>query len=84
MALTKCKECSNKVSNKADICPHCGVKLNQGKNIVTQLFSALLTLATLIVIAVFWIGFTASSLEQPKRSKDELIAELNEIGRAHV
>ncbi|MEH6353855.1 hypothetical protein [Pseudomonas sp. 3JA] len=26
MAITKCKECHKEVSNKAEVCPHCGVK----------------------------------------------------------
>lgn len=29
MALVKCKECGNKVSNKAGKCPHCGVKITK-------------------------------------------------------
>lgn len=31
MALVKCEECKNEVSNKADKCPNCGVKIKQGK-----------------------------------------------------
>lgn len=27
MAIIKCPECGNNVSNKAEICPHCGIKL---------------------------------------------------------
>ena len=26
MALTKCKECKKEVSDKAEYCPHCGIK----------------------------------------------------------
>lgn len=26
MAMTKCKECGKEVSNKAKVCPHCGIK----------------------------------------------------------
>lgn len=29
MALIKCSECGNKISDKALICPHCGIELNQ-------------------------------------------------------
>lgn len=29
MAMTKCKECGNEVSTKADSCPHCGAKLKR-------------------------------------------------------
>ena len=29
MALIKCLECGNEVSDKAPICPHCGIKINK-------------------------------------------------------
>ena len=29
MALIKCLECGNEVSDKAPICPHCGVEINK-------------------------------------------------------
>lgn len=35
MALINCPECSNNVSDKAEVCPHCGVKL-QAKNTPLQ------------------------------------------------
>ena len=28
MALTQCPECHKEISDKADMCPHCGFKLN--------------------------------------------------------
>ena len=32
MALIKCPECGNKISDKAEICPKCGYELNSNSN----------------------------------------------------
>ena len=29
MALIKCEECGKKISNKAKVCPHCGVEIDE-------------------------------------------------------
>ena len=34
MGMIKCKECSAKISSKAESCPHCGVKVKKGISIV--------------------------------------------------
>ncbi len=34
MALINCPECNNNVSDKAEICPHCGIKLHQHNKFV--------------------------------------------------
>jgi len=54
MALTKCKECGNQISNKAKICPSCGYKK---KNISVELFKlgCALTLVVPIIIVVIII-----------------------------
>ena len=32
MALIKCPECQNSISDKAEKCPHCGLKLDRDQN----------------------------------------------------
>ena len=32
MAIVKCRECGEEVSNKAEKCPHCGVKTPHSTN----------------------------------------------------
>ena len=34
MALIRCKECGKEISDKADMCPRCGYKINSKKEIV--------------------------------------------------
>lgn len=36
MALIKCPECGQDVSDKAEICPHCGIKIAGNVNVVPQ------------------------------------------------
>ena len=39
MALIKCSECGKEISNKANICPNCGISLKTGglnKNKIIQ------------------------------------------------
>ena len=32
MALILCKECNREISDKAEICPHCGCPVKESKN----------------------------------------------------
>lgn len=54
MALIKCKECGEKVSNKADICPKCGapfklrVKGPSGCMMILIIFVAIIALITFV------------------------------------
>jgi len=48
MAIKKCKECGNDVSEQAKTCPHCGVSAPAGKKHVGCLGSSLVILAALI------------------------------------
>ena len=36
MALTNCPECNNNVSDKAEVCPHCGIKLHHHNKFVNS------------------------------------------------
>jgi len=57
MALTQCKECGNKVSKKAEACPHCGAPVKP-----TRYGSGILFLLVLgIVIVVLVAGLTPDS-----------------------
>ena len=50
MAMTTCKECKKEISNKAEVCPHCGYRLRDGKGI--RIFRALL----LMFIGIVMLG----------------------------
>ena len=58
MAMIPCRECGKQISDTADICPHCGAKVNQ----ITVKSSAsskhLIIYATLIILGafVFFVG----------------------------
>ncbi len=58
MAMITCRECGKQISDTADICPHCGAKVNQ----ITVKSSAsskhLIIYATLIILGafVFFVG----------------------------
>lgn len=49
MAMIKCKECGNEISNKAEKCPHCGVKRQKQYGCLSSLL--------IIVLGVVFIGF---------------------------
>lgn len=53
MALVKCKECSNQVSNKAKTCPQCGAPIPKGYGVGT-----LLVLVVMIFIVFVYLGET--------------------------
>ena len=70
MALTKCKECGEEISKKAEKCPKCGAPQKKGTSIVTWLVT---------ILVIFWaVGYfsgnsgtstssTASSGPSPKK-----------------
>ena len=49
MALTKCKECGNDVSQKATQCPKCGSPVKKKTSIITWIFA--------IFLGLWFIGF---------------------------
>ena len=61
MALIKCKECSNEVSDSAKKCPHCGAKLKMG--FIAKFF--------LFLLMMFFVGSFLAGLSQQRKS-DEL------------
>ena len=61
MALIKCDECNNKVSNKAVSCPHCGIILDSKKHQETKQSSeskkegaAVKTIAFILTVILFF------------------------------
>lgn len=59
MALIKCSECGKEISNKANICPNCGISLKTGglnKNKIIKIFSDIFI--TLLLLLFLW--FTLS------------------------
>lgn len=51
MELIKCKECGKTLSNKAEICPNCGVRVKK-KGIVSKTFRFFEVISVLIVIGL--------------------------------
>ncbi|OHB52348.1 MAG: hypothetical protein A2Y12_19480 [Planctomycetes bacterium GWF2_42_9] len=57
MAMTKCKECGNDVSNKARTCPNCGVKLKRSS--MLKLFGYIIL--ALIILPIIAATFSSKS-----------------------
>ena len=51
MALKKCQECDNMVSNQAKTCPHCGARVKKSRWGIVILF-ALLVVACVIILTI--------------------------------
>lgn len=81
--LKICKDCGAEVSKKADACPSCGAKLNQGRRLFSEFFSYILTLIILGVIALTYIGLlTGESQKTETDLKKELTEKCNEALRS--
>ncbi len=65
MGMTKCKECGNEISTKADACPKCGAKIKR-----TSLVANLVA----IFVAIGVVGAILASYENSKR-QDEAAAK---------
>jgi len=50
MAMTKCKECGNDVSDKAESCPNCGVKVPKKAGLLIKLGGGFVAFVFLIAI----------------------------------
>lgn len=50
MAMTKCKECGNDVSDKAEACPNCGVKVPKKAGLIIKLGGGFVAIVFLIAI----------------------------------
>ncbi|MDA8485132.1 hypothetical protein NNO07_18860 [Pseudomonas resinovorans] len=62
MALVKCKECGNQVSNKARACPSCGVKVPKRVGIIGWLF------VLFVVLPFAWsIGLNMGKVDPAKK-----------------
>jgi hypothetical protein len=64
MALQKCKECGEKVSTQAKICPHCAAKAPRPTSAVTWLVAMFILL--IVVVGIF------SDTDQPGISPQEI------------
>ena len=65
MSLTKCKECGNQLSTKADKCPNCGAPIKKKAKV------GCIGSIIIIVLALILIGKVSNFLdEKPKEHKD--------------
>lgn len=56
MALIKCKECENEISDKADICPHCGFSYHKSYNRDIKLGSIICIIGSSLLICWCLLG----------------------------
>lgn len=72
--LIKCKECGKELSDKADICPNCGIKnnINQGTTIGLKIICFIIPIIGFIIFAV-------NILNKPKYAKQCLISSILSI-----
>ncbi|HFJ4332276.1 hypothetical protein [Serratia liquefaciens] len=73
MAMTKCKECKKEVSDKAKVCPHCGVK-EPARNLGKETGQGCLGLVILVGILFFIFGGD----DDKDKTKPEKTAEVKE------
>ena len=62
MALTNCQECRNAISDKAEICPHCGYTYVRRKSIPEFEESKEAAMLKIIAIIVFVVAFICGIL----------------------
>lgn len=75
MAMTKCKECGKEVSDKAKVCPHCGVK-NPGVK-ASDMFIGAVTLVAIIWGAIWFFSDDDDAVAEetaPARTEEEIAA----------
>lgn len=63
MALKKCKECGDKVSTQAKVCPHCGAKVSKPTSMFTWLVAIFIFIP--ILVGIF------SGTDQPRTNPQE-------------
>ena len=66
MAMTKCKECGNEISSKADSCPKCGAKVKR-----TSAFTKFVLVLIVTGVVGSIIGTIQRSGEQAEQAKAE-------------
>lgn len=75
MALVKCRECSNNVSNKAPTCPHCGIKYPSSKSSGCLV---IIFVGLIVLWALAFIGQGQKNISQRETEKrQEIIGNSN-------
>lgn len=75
MALTKCKECGNEVSTKADACPKCGAKIKRTRPAFKVIGVLLLGLFAIAIFA------PDSNTSTPSQAAQQLQPEFSTTAR---
>ena len=60
MAIIKCAECKNDVSDDAESCPHCGKQMKKKESVAGVIFAAIFgyyILGPLFAIFILWLIF---------------------------
>ena len=72
MALIKCKECDNEISDKAKSCPQCGVSIASKKGFITNVANGVLM--TILVFLIFLITTSILTIfTNPKTDGDKTL-----------
>lgn len=69
MALKKCKECDNMVSNQAKTCPHCGARVRKSFGI--EIFFTFIVIACVVILTIKEVPHTIfAENNEPEFEKD--------------
>lgn len=60
MALIKCKECGQQISNKAKICPHCGARVERVRWGITTIILCIIVFAGVYQLGI-WLYYGGPS-----------------------
>lgn len=72
MAMIKCRECGKELSNKADQCPHCGVKIKR-TNMVTKAVAVLI--GATVLISIFSSSGNSPAPAAPAKTSKQIADE---------
>jgi DNA-directed RNA polymerase subunit RPC12/RpoP len=73
MSLVKCRECGKDVSNKAEACPNCGIKIQNPK--MRKLKTVFKVMAGLIILFGFIGVLSKDKSEKDKRDSEPVLSE---------
>jgi hypothetical protein len=75
--LITCKECGNKVSDKADKCPSCGIKITKSRSFIKSLIDSFIRIVFFIFLGfVGLLYFFADSDKKSKYDKEPIATRI--------
>ena len=80
MALINCKECNEKISNKANNCPKCGIKVNKKSNPFSMIILGVIT----VIVIVFLLNQNNKSEFDYRINKSNISVEKTKVSVENV